>query len=328
MSKEFDELSAALDQLNIGQAPQSPAEELTELLEVAALLRKSDLPVRPPEHILTDIIARAAADENFDKEDGIQAQLRSGENITVSKKPRRLIWVYSGVLGAAAALLIFVGIHGFPEIQEVSKQVSSTAVRTAAPETPPAPTPAAVSATTTAPSAVAVVPAAPAPSPAAPIAPVPPAAQPTARLAAPATAPTVAEKSARQSPASGSSLNSNRYSSSAGEKPSPPSLVALHLPGRQADSVLRDPSTGCIRQVFGQGTDAELILTQRNLPTTEKGVAPRTEPQATPETAKTNKAGTISLNKITIVIHGQQVTLEGPQSLEELRKLAQSLSLP
>lgn len=355
MSKKYDELSAALDQLNIGELPQSTDEDLTELLEVAALLRKSDLPVRPPEHILSGIIARVAAAGEFAENAEPLEALDSASNLPVSKKHRRSAWIYSGVLGAAAALLVFVGIHGFPEIQEVADQVSSTAVLTTKPESTPAtsvdpitqPTPAspaAMSSASTSPplaapaatktpaalsaQAVPAVPVSPAPSPgvsAAPIAPVAPSPSP-ATPSTPAPTPYMAEKSARKAPTSGPSLKSVPYSSPTDEKSAPAPLVALRLPNRQPDSVLRDPSAGFIRQVFGQGTVEELILTQRSLATAEKDAAPQKKPQATPEPTKTDTAGSIPLNKIRVIIHGQQVTLEGRQPIEELTKLAKMLT--
>ena len=85
MSNKTEELSVALDRLNSGQTTQSNDQEISDLLEVAALLRNSDLPAKPPAHILSASVEQATS--------GLHAQTNR----------RRMPWVYSGLLGAAAA---------------------------------------------------------------------------------------------------------------------------------------------------------------------------------------------------------------------------------
>jgi hypothetical protein len=307
MNKSLDELSEALDRINIGQVPQTTDQELSELLEVAALLRKSDLPVRPPEHILTGIIDQAT-DKRATAEDlDPSANLRSIADFPVGRKNRRTLWVYSGVLGAAAALLVFFGIHGFPEIQDVAKEVSSTVVKTPKPEierrkdsSPP-----------------------PAPS-STPVTPPTPIAPPASRSVAPSVAPSVSDNSPSAAvPSFKSKPNStppNAQQSSAAP------LAPLRFPDRTADSITQDPATGNIHQIFDKGTAQELIITQRLQPQKNKSTVLRPAPQTVPEIARKDSAGTISLNKLTVIIHGQEVTLEGRQSMEELRQLAKLLT--
>ena len=95
---EIEELSRSLDELNSGHPPASGDAETAGLLEIAALLKRADLPVSPPPHILTAAVQSAA--------DGIRAA-----------RSRRNKWMYSGLLGAAASLLIFLGLNSLPNWQ-------------------------------------------------------------------------------------------------------------------------------------------------------------------------------------------------------------------
>ena len=314
MNKTIEELSIALDQLNCGQTVESEDQEINDLLEVATLLRNANLPVQPPEHLLTASVNQAAA------------------GLAAHKTSRRSPWLYSGLLGAAAALLVFVGIHGFPSIQDavhqttpplqstpnsapasVIKQTTPTeksepqSIVVTAPELPtPAPHRAA------APDKQGTAPppgVTPTPSPAANRQPVQPSPEPRAELAAlpPAT---------RSTPAANPSLKSALAPSSPAEKAmpeNPASLPILHLPGRTPDSITKDIVNGSIRQIFNSGTPQELIITQSRLPQMEK------------DTARKYSVGTANLNKLVVTINDQEVTLEGRQTSEELAALAKLL---
>ena len=294
MNNTAEKLSAAIDQLNAGQPSVTTDQETAELLAVAALLRNSALPVKPPEHILSATVERAAA------------------GLAAPKKPSRNPWLYSGLLGAAAALLVFFGLHGTPEIQEIAQQTMPAAVPQATPTektTPVAPTekprsgppqakPASPDATSAPPAA------APAAKPAAPVQPVPAEAR--------------AERAA-------TSLKSAIPPAMPKEKATAGDLTALKLPGRTADSITQDSTSGSIRQVFSTGTPQELVITQRKLPAGQKDAAVQSEQAATPEMARKYSIGPTTVNKVVITINDQEITLEGRQTVEELSALAKRL---
>ena len=307
MSNTAEELSAAIDQLNAGQPSVTTDQETAELLAVAALLRNSALPVKPPEHILSVTVERAAA------------------GLAAHKKPSRNPWLYSGLLGAAAALLVFFGLHGTPEIQEIAQQTMPAAVPQATPTektTPVAPTEKPRSgppqAKPASPDATSAPPAA-APPAAAPSA--PPAAAPAAKPAAPVQ-PVPAEARAERA---ATSLKSAIPPAMPKEKATAGDLTALKLPGRTADSITQDSTSGSIRQVFSTGTPQELVITQRKLPAGQKDAAVQSEQAATPEMARKYSIGPTTVNKVVITINDQEITLEGRQTVEELSALAKRL---
>ena len=303
MSSKIDELSKSLDKINAGQTPHVADGEIDELLEVATLLHKAALPVRPPEHILSATVQSAA--------DGLAAQ----------KKSRHNAWLYSGVLGAAAAaLLIFVGINGFPSMQEVAPIVTPTPQNTPVssnasarldvnPTTPVAPLKAEKTAATESNAesskSVSTPSSDTASKPATPSAPA---------SATPSPAPSSLP---RQAPASAVQLMKAAL---------PPKAMAVRLAGRTPDSIIKDSSAGTIRQVFDGGTPRELIITQRIKPLAENDAAASSGQQVLRETAKGKSEALTSLNKVVVVINGQEVTLEGRQTIAELTELSKTLS--
>ena len=315
MSNKTEELSAALYRLNSGQTSQSNDQEISDLLEVAALLRNSDLPAKPPAHILSASVEQATA--------GLHAQT----------KRRRMPWVYSGLLGAAAALLVFFGLHGTPEIQDIAQQTMPAAVPQANPseKTAPTNTTSSSDAKSDAKSAAPVAPmekprsgplqakpAAPN-APAAPPAATPSITPPAAKPPAPVQPVPAEARAERAAP----SLKSAIPPVAPQEKATADRLVPLKLPGRTPDTITQD-SADNIRQVFNTGTPQELVISQRKLPTGQKNAAVHSEQAATRDT-KNYSVGPPGPNKLTVTINGQEVTLEGRQSLEELAELAKTL---
>ena len=315
MSNKTEELSVALDRLNSGQTTQSNDQEISDLLEVAALLRNSDLPAKPPAHILSASVEQATA--------GLNAQ----------PKRRRIPWVYSGLLGAAAALLVFFGLHGTPEIQDIAQQTMPAAVPQANPSenTAPTNTTSSSDAKSDAKSAAPVAPmekprsgplqakpAAPN-APAAPPAATPSITPPAAKPPAPVQPVPAEARAERAAP----SLKSAIPPVAPQEKATADRLVPLKLPGRTPDTITQD-SADNIRQVFNTGTPQELVISQRKLPTGQKNAAVHSEQAATRDT-KNYSVGPPGPNKLTVTINGQEVTLEGRQSLEELAELAKTL---
>ena len=315
MSNKTEELSAALDRLNSGQTTQSNDQEISDLLEVAALLRNSDLPAKPPAHILSASVEQATA--------GLNAQ----------PKRRRMPWVYSGLLGAAAALLVFFGLHGTPEIQDIAQQTMPASVPQTNPseKTAPANTTSSSDAKSDAKSESSVAPpekprsgplqakpAAPN-APAAPPAATPSITPPAAKPPAPVQPVPAEARAERAAP----SLKSAIPPVAPQEKATADRLVPLKLPGRTPDTITQD-SADNIRQVFNTGTPQELVISQRKLPTGQKNAAVHSEQAATRDT-KNYSVGPPGPNKLTVTINGQEVTLEGRQSLEELAELAKTL---
>lgn len=306
MSNKTEELSVALDRLNSGQTTQSNDQEISELLEVAALLRNSDLPAKPPAHILSASVEQATA--------GLHAQT----------KRRRMPWVYSGLLGAAAALLVFFGLHGTPEIQDIAQQTMPATVPQANPSEKAAPTNTTSSSDAKADTIIAA-PVAPMEKPrsgplqAKPAAPNAPAATPPAKPPAPVQPVPAEARAERAAP----SLKSAIPPVAPQEKATADRLVPLKLPGRTPDTITQD-SADNIRQVFNTGTPQELVISQRKLPTGQKNAAVHSEQAATRDT-KNYSVGPPGPNKLTVTINGQEVTLEGRQSLEELAELAKTL---
>ena len=315
MNKTTEELSVALDQLNCGQITESNEQEVKDLLEVAVLLRNASLPVQPPEHLLAASVERAAA------------------GLATQKTSRRNPWLYSGLLGAAAALLVFVGIHGLPSIQEAVQQ--TTPPPQSAPASPP------VSVVKQAPAAEKIEqPPTAVPAPSSPTPAGRPATSPDKQSVAgspgvtPASPPAATRQPVPTSPveraelAASPSLKSALPPSPPAEKSAPTtpaSLPALQLAGRTPDSITKDVASGSVRQVFNAGTPQELVITQRRIPQMEKDGALHSKSQAAPETTRKYSAVPSSLNKLVVTINGQEVTLEGRQTVEELAELAKLL---
>ena len=299
MNSKIEELSEALDKINTGHTAQASDSEMAELLEVATLLQKSNLTVKPPEHILAATVQRAS------------------EGLTAHRKSRRT-WLYSGVLSAAAALLIFVGIHGFPSMQEVSPLL------TPAPQRETASLPAAIPASS---------------SPATPVAPMKETkkSDPDSSTAA-AKSPPPATVESSSKPAPQQTLSTPRLTSPAAPplprqtpevsykaKAAPSSAIVVRLPGRTPESVLTDSAAGTIRQVFDAGTPRELIITQRS--NKSRVQTDSSAKSVNLRDADNEKSEALSsFNKVVIVINGQEVTIEGRQTIQELTELSKTLS--
>ena len=297
MTNKIDFLSESIDKLNSGGTPQPEEPETAELLEVAALLQKSGLPAQPPEHILAATVQSAV------------------DGLAQSSTRRRNSWMYSGILGAAAAFLLFVGIHGFPDIQEISPIVSPPPQPASAPVTPQAPairtaTPPPVVAKSTAESQLAANPKVPVPQPA----------------PSPSSAPKVVAPA--QSERATASTQPRLYKSApapAAKSAASPQLAAVVLPGRSPESIFQNREAGTLQQCFSRGTPQELTITQRMPSSTESLTKDHSKSAGQTEaySAKADKA--ISFNKLVILWNGQQITLEGPQTMLELTAIAEQI---
>lgn len=313
MNIEIDDLSEEIDRINSGQAPTTKDRETSELLEVSLLLRRSGLSVRPPEHILSATVQSAC--------EGLKNQ---------KENRRRNSWMYSGMLGAAAAMLIFFGIHGFRSVHEVAPLATPApqhepatyrkkALQESTPSTqyghqpemknsspepdqadpkllsPSAPQSSSITAASAQPQSPAV---SQTPSP--------------ARVPVPSQKKALSEKSSAP-PAAGQTSRDT--------------IIALRLSGRIPDSVIKDSAAGSIRQTYDSGTPHELIVTQRIMAQSEIGAGSQSRQYVSREPDKGKNDGPNKLNKVVLYLHGQEVTLEGRQTLQELTDLANSLYL-
>ena len=295
MTNKIDRFSESIDKLNSGQTPQPEDSETADLLEVAALLQKSGLPAQPPKHILTATVQSAV--------DGLAQQ----------SPRRRNSWMYSGILGAAAAFLLFIGIHGFQGIQEVAPIVSPPPQPAASPVTPEKPT---------------LRSAAPPPAIANPPADSPPAAKPEVPAPKPAPAPSAAPKIAApaQPEHTPASTQPRLYKSAPAPAAKPAvssQLAAVVLPGRSPESVSFDRDAGILRQVFARGTSQELTITQRGSASTEPLTTDHNKSVGQTEIYAEKADKALPFNKLVILWNGQQITLEGPQSVQELTTIAE-----
>lgn len=311
MNHKIEILSESLDKINIGTIPEAEDQELSDLLEVAALLRKSGLNAPPPEHILSAAVDRSVA--------GLAAQ----------KHSHRRSWMYSGFLGAAAALLIFFGLHGLPSPQEIASVV------TPPPQTVTIPPAEKTSSEAIIPSTDTSVPEQSTPSPkpdsAVPAESSPSASPQPSRPKAPATPSATPPQSSAVAPSRQETLASPSMKSapaprSVEQAALPAAHSLLRLPGRTPESVTHDSTAGTVRQVYDQGTAKELIITRRITPSVENNKASR---KASPRiAAEADSAKSLTFqdsNKVVIFIKGQEVTLEGRQTLQELTELGEKL---
>ena len=314
---EEEVLSRFLDELNAGKTPEGDTGDVKELLEVAALIRQADLPAEPPRHLVEETVAQFLSERP-------QAQQR----------PSRT-WLYSGLLGAAASVLLVVGLRLTPVTAPPTfSAIEPSAARTQAPgPAPQAANPEAVAAqaspgiaekSSPAPMPETSGPAAPAmPSsvranqPAIP--PVAPSPAADMKAAAKATPPPAAPRTLQKSILAADSAIMAETKSAPHPLLSEAELIApaakpapLALPGHTPATITSDEQSGQIQQVFYPGTKQELVITQKPL----AAAPPASAKQAAPAPGRTS---------VTLSLHNQQVTLEGYRSEAELLALANTL---
>lgn len=308
---ELEQLSLLLDEINAGRNPQCDHAETSELLRVAELLRQDVGVIHPPQHILDQTVDRALV--------GIEAGKKN--------RPKRLWW-YSGAFSTAAAVLLVIGLNLLPSWQNqksallpppATQEQPAPSAQLAPPSLPPTPNTKSSSDYIVPKTADTVqLPVIPAPSPIQTPAPAP------QKEPAMASLPSKSEPVTSSSAASvtedirpkryAKSINVMDETSAALSKSTAPEIIPLVLPGNSPDQVIFDKEQGILRQVFFAGTPQEFTVVQR-----QKTAFPPAD-----------KAATIKINSLTIIqltIAGQDVTLEGHQSPQELRKLAEALTL-
>lgn len=288
MTNKLDELSHAIDELNAGHEPSECNNENAELLALAALLKNAGLPARPPSHVLNAVVQRA--------EDGLKAE----------KARHRKSWMYSGVLGAAASIMLFLGIHGLPSPVSQPAQIPLDSAQLEQKTMPPPKPP--VSAD---PQPVSSVPAV------------------TEQKSTPNEPNNIAGVSALPTPVpKEASTVQPAPAAPAAKSTQPPSVIKpLRLPGRTPDSIYTDSTTGTLRQVYDSGTPQEIVITQHMQTTADNAASPQAKVFASREAGKDAAKKPNAINKITVTIAGQEITLEGRKSHQELLDLAATLVL-
>ena len=315
---EQEALSRFLDELNKGQAPEPEETATKELLETAALLRRANLSVAPPEH-LTEAIIREACTQQ-------EKTISAATTASPSKRWSRR-WFYSGLVGTAASVLLAVGLHLSPVTAPIDSAVSTPNNTMTAASTPtsqneqpsiwpakndtaavPAPMTETPAPALERPQSVSAmreqaVPSTPAPAPEKPQMTV---SAPQAANFNTASAP-IAERNTSVA------LKSAKYSVAAVLPPeSQQECPPLILPGHTPDNVNRDEKTGVITQRFYSNTPQEMLLTQ----------APLNDTLNNEETVKTDASGLTTLVRIRFQ---QRITLTGRQGETKLLRLINTL---
>lgn len=325
---EIEQLSLLIDELNKGRNPHCDDVDTAELLLIADILRKEGGVIQPPQHILDQTVDRALT--------GIAA----GHTNT------KRIWWYSSTLSTAAAVLLIIGFNLLPSWQQLPAMIQPPTIQLepAAPSTQTAPPqispPQQIiqheSATSSESSSNYIE-----PRTADPIQPTavstPSAIQPTAptvlKEKAITTPPTKSKVDMPVSPVKiaeetgpkgyAKSLNLLDEPLAAPSKSAAKELEPLVLPGKSPDQVVFDKEQGLLRQVFFQGTPQELTIIQRKKRAETRSKQEKTSPPPADIAADSQKD---SLHTVQLTIDGQEVTLEGRQSPQELRKLAKTLA--
>jgi len=318
IAKEMEELSRLLDQMNSGQYPECD-EESAALLEVAALIKKAGAPIRPPQHILDQTLKEVVA------------------NLPYSRLNRFRTWMYSGTLGTVASILLIISFNLIPSwpkeipsvipappttgfelshtTQENDGERSLISQTTPSEHLKPSETVSDTTATVGENSPVIKeVPSLPTV--------IVPTLPPSDQLKPPNQAkhaPIMGE----QAPVENRSKFYNKSLYPAEPEAKSSIMSALSLPGQVPDPIIIDQESGMIRQVFNKGTAQEIVVTQmfnkRNAAIT------KSQPPIMMDTVAEQLE---TVNKVTIFIYGQEVTIEGSQSKQELLKMAETLTMP
>lgn len=310
ITAEAEELSRLLDELNAGRQPGSNHQETTALLAVAALIKETG--PYPPQHILDETVAQASA------------------GLPVRKPKRFSAWLYSGALGTAAAVLLVISLNllpsGSPQAPAMPPSVTEPEATGVAPEAPQkqqAPFVARTPASEQPKVADSGQPKPPALAEQAPagVTPGKTGTAPQNRAADQAQPPMLAKRAAvnpDQAPKAVEAPSSVKATDNPSVRSSERrNATVFSLPGQNADTIVTDKDGGTVRQVFHSGTPQELIITQRAASAGSARAKKAASAEDTPV-----KSG---VNKITATIHGQEVTVEGRQTSEELQEIAETL---
>lgn len=111
-------------------------------------------------------------------------------------------------------------------------------------------------------------------------------------------------------------------------------MSILRLPNQVAQSITVDNTSHVIRQIYHQGTNDEIILTQRLVDDSmmeTQGDVIQGQVKIVAEIAKMQtimKDTKNMINSLTVKVDKYYVTIEGKKTKEELQKIAQSICIP
>jgi len=313
----LDELSRLLDELNAGGQSESTDKETADLLAVAALIKKTNLPPpAPPQHILDETV------------DLILNQ------VPANSRKRPINWLYSGALGTAASILLVIGLNTMPwwpkevpptPIAEKVAEDQTLSQNTIVPSQSPI---------TTQHIRLAGIPSETNTNTNTNTSSSPSAVQPDpSKSQSPAETRAASTPVLQNQPSEVPAKSIEKQSSVPAPKVSvpAPNIIPFSLPGRVPDIVISDSKDGTLRQVYDKGTSQEIIITQSTQPEQFKSSSFLRKSSAIAEerqekSAVLDAAASKPLNKVTMIINNEEVTVEGYLSAEELLKLGESLS--
>lgn len=324
---QADELSRCLDRLSDGELPVVEDEEVHELIEVAALVKQSFTQDDLPKVLIDEMVEELAAE--------FKAQ----------KQKRRNHWLYGGLVGTAAAVLI----AAFVQFLLPSSLDNQMAQRADDIETPKKVAAVDQSSDSTIVQSNSMIPqqnqsgdSAETPKS------VPAEEKPTdsafkviAEIIQEVESPEIDQKpnqvailhqdmpNDRTMQKSVSMAETRNKSFRANISAQPEYKIAMVMPNQEAQSIKVDNTSGMIQQVYDLGNNDKIIITQRLL---DEGAAKddkQEKIQALAESAATgpfSKKAKGSINSITVKIDKYDITIEGNKTPKELEKIAESLA--
>ncbi|BBB91490.1 MAG TPA: hypothetical protein PKA28_15865 [Methylomusa anaerophila] len=282
---QAEELSAAIDSLNMGLKPAAVSEEINNLIIVAGIIKQSYQQVQTKPDHTTALAERIAA--------GIEKKRKK-------RRKKFSIWAFAGGIGSIAAVLLAAALNLVPPLhQEHGLREDAPPDKVIAANDTQAPLPNPVYENTGQESVPGIPPSSLDDKP------------------APEQSGTV-EKQADTS--SKAPIRTFALPDS-GAVPGNSNVSRVRLPGRKADAVTEEAGTGIVRQIYGKGTPREIIVTQ--LP--PAGGGPVAASISREKTAKSQQNEATARNKVFTTINGIEVIVEGAVPEDELKKLAQTL---
>lgn len=316
-SEEFskaEQLSLYLDSLNDGKYPRIENEEIKELVDLAALVKQSQSPEELPQGLIDEVVDNLAAE--------LQAQ----------KRKRKSYWLYSGLAGTAAAVVVAAFAqfslpesenHNMaqqmdhsaeaPKIIAAAEQPSQTRIPEVRIE--PAPQPVQSEKQTKTPAVTPVEEKAPASL--------------TAVLGEMIKTPATPPKEENQNQVailreeipkekmlrkniSMDTIALNSLQTEASIPPESKTIKVMAIPNQNLESVTVDKISGEIKQVYHFSSHDEVVITQSIY---DKSKGPQPIIKTTHD----------QINSLTITIDNYTIKVEGKKSWEELKKIAESL---
>lgn len=333
---QAEELSRCLDSLSDGKHPVVQDEEINELIEVAAFVKQSFRQDDLPKVLINEMVEELATE--------LKAQ----------KQKRRNHWLYGGLVGTAAAVLIagfvqFVlpqspdnhmaervddSINTPKKVAAVDQSTDPTIVQSNAmtPQQNQSGNSNSNSNSTQPPKSVPVAEEKPTDSVSKVIAEIILKAEPesdekpnqVAILQQETPNSMTMQRSASMPQTRNKSIQENKSF-----QPEHKIFTVMVMPNQEAQSIKVDNTSGMIQQIYNLGNNDEITITQRVM---DEGLVKddkQEKVQALAESAATeplSKKAKGSINSITVKIDKYDITIEGNKTQKELQKIAESLA--